>query len=121
MEDSCIQSRARGGYIGERVKNNWCVESAENQTMSLEKPDESLVLEAREDARRLALVAGGDPHALEALYRRWSGLIYSLLLRMLVNEMEAQEVMQDTFLQIWRRAREYDPERSVPIAWMLMI
>jgi RNA polymerase sigma-70 factor (ECF subfamily) len=40
---------------------------------------------------------------------------------MLVNEMEAQEVMQDTFIQIWKRAHQYDANRSSPMAWMTMI
>lgn len=79
------------------------------------------VLEVREDARLLGLIADADPQALERLYRRRGGLIYSLLLRMLVNEMEAQEVTQDTFVQIWRRAHRYDPSRSSPMAWVVMI
>ncbi len=67
------------------------------------------------------MAAAGDQAGFAALYRRRSGLIYSLLVRMLVNEMEAQEVMQDAFVQIWRRAHQYDSERSSPIAWMIMI
>jgi RNA polymerase sigma-70 factor (ECF subfamily) len=35
--------------------------------------------------------------------------------------MEAQEVMQDAFVQIWRRAHRFNVERSSPIAWMIMI
>ena len=38
-----------------------------------------------------------------------------------MNETEAQEVMQDTFVQIWRRAPKYDPQLSPPLAWMIMI
>ena len=120
-ENCCIQSRLDGGYIGDRVKNDLCVESAGDQTAQFHKSGDSQALKACDDARLLAVVAEGDQHALAALYRRRSGLIYSLLVRMLVNEMEAQEAMQDTFLQIWRRAREYDPERSVPMAWIIMI
>src|SRR3954470_18568691 len=77
--------------------------------------------EAREDARLLAAVAREDQHALAALYRRRGALLYSLLVRMLVTEMEAQEVMQDTFVQIWRRAGEFDATRSSPIAWIIML
>src|SRR5882672_1021982 len=85
------------------------------------KPDDSQEPEVREDTRLLAIVAEGDPDALATLYRRRAGLLYSLLVRMLVNEMEAQEVMQDSFVLIWRRAHEYDPSRSSPVAWMIMI
>ena len=82
---------------------------------------ESLSPEALEDARLLSAVAEGDQNRFAALYRRRSGVIYSLLVRMLVNEMEAQEVMQDAFVQIWKRAHRYDREKSSPLAWMIMI
>lgn len=73
------------------------------------------------EKRLLAEIADGCQQALAALYRRRGTLIYSLLVQMLVSEAEAQEVMQDTFVQIWRRARHYDPTRSSPIAWIIMI
>ena len=89
--------------------------------MRFDKSDDSPEPEAREDSRLLAVIAEGDQRALATLYRRRSGLIYSLLVRMLVNEMEAQEVLQDTFVQIWKRAQECDPERSSPMTWIIMI
>ena len=123
-ENSCIQNRLGGGYTGDRTEPS-SVETAENQVVRF--PGDSPLeeshheVEAREDTRLLMAVAGGDQRALAALYRRRGNLIYSLLVRMLVNEMEAQEVMQDTFVQIWRRAHKYDPGRSSPLAWMIMI
>ena len=101
------------------------MEPAENQVVQFpgcNPPGEGHdTAETREDARLLAVIAGGDQHALAALYRRRGRLVYSLLVRMLVNEMEAQEVVQDTFVQIWRRAPRYDPSRSSPMAWIIMI
>lgn len=97
------------------------MEPAENQIMQFNERREPLDLEACEDARLLVLIAAGDQPAFAALYRRRSGLIYSLLVRMLVHEMEAQEVMQDAFIQIWRRAGQFDPTRSSPVAWIIMI
>jgi RNA polymerase sigma-70 factor (ECF subfamily) len=97
------------------------VESAENQRMRVNDRGSPIDPESREDARLLALVAEGDQNAFAALYRRQSGLIYSLLVRMLVHEMEAQEIMQDAFMQIWKRAAQYDPAKSSPLAWIIMI
>jgi len=102
-------------------RNDWRVEPVEHQTTQADVSGDSLSPEAREDARLLAMVAEGDQGGFAALYRRRGGLIYSLLIRMLVSEMEAQEVMQDAFVQIWRRAHQFDSERSSPIAWMIMI
>jgi RNA polymerase sigma-70 factor (ECF subfamily) len=84
-------------------------------------PADSHEADAREDARLLSLVAQENHEAFERLYRRRSGLVYSLLKRMLANEMEAQEVLQDTFVRVWRAAGEFDPERSSPITWIIMI
>lgn len=100
------------------------METTEHQTKQLPANDNSGDLqeaEAREDARLLAAVALENQHALAALYRRRSCLLYSLLMRMLENEMEAQEIMQDTFVHVWRRAHEYDSDRSSPVTWMIMI
>ncbi len=101
------------------------METAENQmvrfpdgSQSDETPE---AVEGREDARLLAGIAGGDQHALAALYRRRGSVIYSLLIRMLGNDMEAQEVTQDAFVQIWRRAHKYEPGRALPMAWIIMI
>src|SRR3982074_457628 len=85
------------------------------------KPDDSQDADAREDARLRAVITQGAQHPLATLYRRRGGLLYSLLVRMLVNEMEAQEIMQDSFVLIWRRSHEYDPSRSSALAWMIMI
>jgi RNA polymerase sigma-70 factor (ECF subfamily) len=114
--------RRRGIYS--RAKDTYCVESAEKpelQTLPANEREESPDFEAREEARLLARIAQGDQPAFAALYRRRSGLIYSLLARMLVHETEAQEVMQDVFVQIWRRADQFDAARSSPVAWMIMI
>lgn len=97
------------------------MEPAENQTTQFGGRGEPVDPEAREDARLLALVAEGDQSAFAALYRRRCGLVYSLLARMLAHEMEVQEIMQDVFVQVWRRSAQFDPTRSSPAAWLVMI
>ena len=77
-------------------------------------------VEAREDARLLHAIAGEDQQALAILYRRRGDLVYSFLFRMLGNATEAQEVLQDTFIRLWRRAKEFDAERSSATAWLLL-
>jgi RNA polymerase sigma-70 factor, ECF subfamily len=103
------------------VKDDLSVEPAGDQTTRFDRSADSRVEAESEDVCLLAAIAEGDQQALATLYRHHGGLIYSLIVRILVNEMEAQEVMQDTFLQIWRRAIKYNPERSSAIAWMIMI
>ncbi|MCI0745118.1 MAG: sigma-70 family RNA polymerase sigma factor [Verrucomicrobia subdivision 3 bacterium] len=73
------------------------------------------------EKRLLAEIAGGCQQALAALYRRRGAFIYSLLVQILANETEAREAMQDTFVQIWRRAPKYVPQKSPPLAWIIMV
>jgi RNA polymerase sigma-70 factor (ECF subfamily) len=100
------------------------MESVKKQMLQFpgnETPDNSQDAEARQDAHFLASIAEGDHQALASLYRRRGPVIYSLLVRMLGNKMEAQDVMQETFILAWKRARSYDPVRSSPMAWLVMI
>ena len=103
------------------MKDDLSVEPAGDQTTRFERSADSRVEANSEDVCLLAAIVKGEQQALATLYRHHGALIYSFIFRILSNEMEAQEVMQDTFLQIWRRAIKYDPERSSVIAWMIMI
>lgn len=101
------------------------VDTAENQILQFpgNNPgrNPSPLPEVEEDLRLLKRIAAGDQQAVAALYQHRGTLLYSLVLRMLGDEMEAQEVMQDTFVRIWRKAASYDPARSAPLAWMILI
>ncbi len=66
-----------------------------------------------EDARLLAGVAAGDEdEALVGLYRRFETPLYRLGLRLLKDEGMAEELVQDTFVRLWRSAPSYDPARG---------
>ena len=73
------------------------------------------------DARLLAELATGRSGALAELYRRRGGTMHGLLARMLGDDREAEEALQDTFVQIWRRARNYDAAKAGPFTWMVMV
>ena len=66
-----------------------------------------------EDARLLAAVAAGDDdEALVDLYRRYETPLYRLGLRLLKDEGMAEELVQDTFVRLWRSAPRFDPGRG---------
>ena len=73
------------------------------------------------DAELLQRVATGDEGAFAQLYDRFSPGLYSLVLKMTSNEAEAEDVLQDAFSHIWRRAATYDRERSAAFTWAVMI
>jgi RNA polymerase sigma-70 factor (ECF subfamily) len=74
-----------------------------------------------EDGTVLDSVRRGDARALEELYRRHSSRLYALLLRMLREAADAEEVLQETFVDAWRRAREYAASRGSVEAWLITI
>jgi RNA polymerase sigma-70 factor, ECF subfamily len=78
-------------------------------------------IDACEDARLLCAIAEEDQRAVALLYQRRSSLVYSFLMRMLGNRAEAEEVLQDTFIRLWKRAKDYDKDRSSATAWLLML
>ncbi|MCX6397593.1 MAG: sigma-70 family RNA polymerase sigma factor [Propionibacteriales bacterium] len=68
--------------------------------------------------RLLARSALGDEVAFAALYDATSARIYGLVLRLVRNHSIADEVTQETYLQVWRMAARYDPTRGAPMSWL---
>lgn len=60
-----------------------------------------------------------DEEALSRLYDAMAGRIYGLALRLTRNAQTAEEVVEDTFWQVWRQAPRFDPGRGSAAAWML--
>ena len=73
------------------------------------------------DREMLAQAAGGDQAAFAELYDRLSGPLYSLAVRMLSDANEAQDAIQEVFIQIWRRAAKYDPTQSSVFSWAMLM
>ena len=74
-----------------------------------------------EEATLLAAVGQGDEPAFLALYDRFSAPVYSLLLRILRREEDAEEVLQSAFLQVWKKAGTYDAARCAVFTWIVLI
>ncbi len=79
------------------------------------------VSQEKVDRATLAQVASGDQRAFGQLYDRLSGPLYSLAVRMLGDATEAQDALQDVFLQIWRRAPSYDADQSSVVSWAMLL
>jgi RNA polymerase sigma-70 factor (ECF subfamily) len=73
------------------------------------------------DQALLARVSGGDAAALRALYDGCAGRAMSIAFRVLGSRSEAEEVVQETFVQAWRQAASYDPSRGGAMAWIATI
>lgn len=74
-----------------------------------------------EDVESLRRLTSGDQGAAAGLYDRHSRALYSLILRIVGEETEAEDVLQEVFIQAFRQAGRYDPSRGVVAAWLLMM
>jgi RNA polymerase sigma-70 factor, ECF subfamily len=72
-------------------------------------------------AAALVRVAGGDRAALRVVYQDTSAKLFGVCLRILKDRGEAEDVLQEVFVTVWRRAASFDPGRASPITWMVAI
>jgi RNA polymerase sigma-70 factor, ECF subfamily len=74
------------------------------------------------EADLVARMAAGDTGAaLEAFYQRFAGLVLTVTTRILSSRAEAEEVLQEIFFELWRRAPQYERGRASVTTWVLTI
>lgn len=73
------------------------------------------------DQRLMRSFAARDPDAADSIYRRFAGRIYGLGLVMLGSDAAAQDLVQDTFVKLWRSADRYDRSRGKLETWVLLM
>ncbi len=69
----------------------------------------------------LRRVGHGDRQSFEQLYDRFSKVLFSIAYRILNNQDSAEDVLQDVFIQIWRKAPLFDPSRGKPMTWAVTL
>lgn len=69
----------------------------------------------------LKRVGQGDRKSFEDLYDRFSGVLFSTVLQILNDHREAEDVLQEVFVQIWDKARLYDAARGKPLTWAMTL
>ena len=79
----------------------------------VDKPDQLV--------RLLGEIASGDKGAFKLLYERTSAKLYGICLRVLGNEAEAQEILQEVFLTVWRKADGFDAGKAGAITWLSVL
>ncbi|BCJ92173.1 RNA polymerase sigma factor [Terrihabitans soli] len=70
---------------------------------------------------RLQAVGRGDRVALSEVYEATSAKLMGVCLRILGERSEAEDVLQETYIAVWRRAGTYDPARAGAISWLVAV
>ena len=81
-----------------------------------EHPDEN----AASDSDLVAGMSRGEVDALAALYDRYSAVVLAVVRRVLKGEGQAEDLVHDVFLESWRRAADYDPNRGSVRTWLVL-
>ena len=62
-----------------------------------------------------------DPDALSQLYDRYNGILKALILRVIHNETEADDLLQEIFMEIWNQAKNFSAQKGKPLGWMVTL
>lgn len=73
------------------------------------------------DEEVMQCVQSGDKEALGILFDRYSRLVFSVSARILRNSSEAEELVQDVFLYLYRKSANFDPSKSSLRSWLVQI
>ncbi|HYR22168.1 MAG TPA: sigma-70 family RNA polymerase sigma factor [Chthoniobacterales bacterium] len=66
-------------------------------------------------------IQSGDADALSQLYDRYNGIVKALILRIIHNETEADDLLQEVFMEIWNQAKNFSPQKGKPLGWMVTL
>jgi RNA polymerase sigma-70 factor (ECF subfamily) len=73
------------------------------------------------DVSLLHAIARRDEAALSSLYDRYRVILFGLLVRILSSREEAEDILQEVFIQVWRRAADFDELRGKPFTWLVTL
>src|SRR5438034_9827264 len=76
---------------------------------------------APSDFELMKAIQAADPDALSQLYDRYNGILKALILRIIHNEAEADDLLQEVFMEIWKQAKNFSAEKGKPLGWMVTL
>ena len=72
-------------------------------------------------AAALGRIPGGDRAALQTVYRLTSAKLFGIAIRILGERSEAEDVLQEVYVTVWRKAATFDAARASPMTWLIAI
>ncbi len=95
-------------------------------SIALPIPMEATTLSAPEpapigDETLMAQIQERQPEALAALYDRYSGILKSLIMGVIHNDAEADDLLQEIYMEIWNQAAHYSAQKGKPLGWIVTL
>lgn len=85
------------------------------------RPMSGQSLKDLDDKELVRAIVDRRSEAVAELYDRYSGMLKALSQRILHDSADAEEILQETFVQVWNQAGRYDPKRSSVSTWLVLI
>ena len=76
---------------------------------------------APSDLELMKAIQAEDSDALSQLYDRYNGILKALILRVIHNETEADDLLQEIFMEIWNQAKNFSSQKGKPLGWMVTL
>lgn len=73
------------------------------------------------DEHLMALLQQGNHDALETLYDRYAPIVKSVVMKVVHNEAEAEDLLQEIFVEVWKRVGTYDATKGRPLGWIVTL
>jgi RNA polymerase sigma-70 factor (ECF subfamily) len=77
-----------------------------------------LAAELAADTAMLQAVGRRDVAAFQAFYRKFNGLLYATIYRVLNDHQDTEDIMQEVLVQVWQKAHLYEPAKGKPLTWV---
>ncbi len=77
--------------------------------------------DANNDADLIRRISNNDETALALLYDQYRAFLFGLLFRILQNRSEAEDILQEVFVHVWRQSKKFDEERGKVFTWLVTI
>ena len=107
------------------INNELAIDKNYGLTTMVQRLGGTLVMQQKSnrdlDQQLIVQVKEGDKTAFKEIYSRFSQVTYNLALRILRDKEDAEEVVQEIFLQVWNKAYTYDPDRGAVSTWVMNI
>ncbi len=73
------------------------------------------------DERLMEMIQARDPEGISMLHDRYASLVKAMIMRVLHNDAESDDMLQEIFVEIWNRAASYDAGKGKPLGWMVTL